>query len=994
MRLESWRSTLRRAAIILAGRIPTEEEYASTRGASVNEFRAVIRNLMQGPEFHEFLIRASNDRLLTDRDPVGMGIIDPAFGHFVKYTNELYRLSEVAFANSGDPYSQERNAYESGVQHGAKRAPLELIAHVVENDLPYSEVLTADYVMANPFAAHAYGASTRFDSPSDVHEFKPSQIVSYYRHGEGFDQQYNAEISHYRIRNPGPLITRWPHAGVLNTKAFLQRYPTTATNRNRARSRWTYYHFLGLDIEKSASRTTDPVALADTNNPTMNNPNCTVCHQVLDPVAGAFQNYGNEGYFRDQWGGMDSLDEFYKTKSADAQAIRGQSWSERATLSWSVPLQAGSATLGLIYTNDFYDDESGDDGRIYLDRLDVVDDLGAVVVSREFEDLGPPFNETGGHYCGGRRYNPDTGEEDHIDLWNGGPECGFFIELEVPTDGVYGIEMVAWAEPHRLYGTGGLARISVAGNPYRAGDVWYRDMREPGFDGETVSDAERGLQWLAGKIVADERFAEATVKFWWLAILGAEVLEVPEVESDADFEGLLLASTAQASEVARLARGFRRGFGGGPPHNLKDLLVEIVLSRWFRSYSLGEQDAIAASALGVAGANRLLTPEELSRKTAALTGFTWGRLREGSQAWRPINEQRGDNLTDGEAYRLLYGGIDSDGVTERAGDVTTVMAGVAKSHALESSCPIVMKDFYLLPREDLRLFAGIDRSISPVSEFSEHFLIHAESWTERETLRLSGRLTAGRNTVGMVFPNNDGGEGGDRNVRLYWANVLSSDGEVVFESSLKNLTPPVAPWGECGHASDWNSETGKHDHFNLHSSCAPVLFDFDVPLTGTYTIEIVAWADQYGEEVAALDVYLASDSSRSAGGKEIKVKLAELYEALLGVSASVNSVAIDDTYRLFVDVWNRKRTSEYGDFNAWGEGIDCDWGSDQTYLDGIVDDAFVWRGDWDWGEGYGWDWERINTHFETIDWSDPHGVARTWVVVLAYLMMDYRYLYL
>ena len=76
-----------------------------------------------------------------------------------------------------------------------------------------------------------------------------------------------------------------PHAGILTMPAFLQRYPSTETNRNRARARWTYKFFLDVDIEKSAARTTDPVALADTNNPTMNNKNCTVCHQRMDPVA-------------------------------------------------------------------------------------------------------------------------------------------------------------------------------------------------------------------------------------------------------------------------------------------------------------------------------------------------------------------------------------------------------------------------------------------------------------------------------------------------------------------------------------------------------------------------------------------------------------------------------------------------------------------------------------------------------------------------------------
>ena len=61
------------------------------------------------------------------------------------------------------------------MQHGFRRAPLELIAHVVESDLPYTEILTADYIMANPMAAAAYGASTRFDNPEDEHEFKSSE---------------------------------------------------------------------------------------------------------------------------------------------------------------------------------------------------------------------------------------------------------------------------------------------------------------------------------------------------------------------------------------------------------------------------------------------------------------------------------------------------------------------------------------------------------------------------------------------------------------------------------------------------------------------------------------------------------------------------------------------------------------------------------------------------------------------------------------------------
>ena len=61
------RKTLRRAALIFAGRNPTDAEYAAAqRGGAA--LRATIRGFMTGPEFHEFLIRGANDRLLTDKD--------------------------------------------------------------------------------------------------------------------------------------------------------------------------------------------------------------------------------------------------------------------------------------------------------------------------------------------------------------------------------------------------------------------------------------------------------------------------------------------------------------------------------------------------------------------------------------------------------------------------------------------------------------------------------------------------------------------------------------------------------------------------------------------------------------------------------------------------------------------------------------------------------------------------------------------------------------
>ena len=140
-----------RAAILFAGRLPTAAEYARAERGPAG-LREAIRGVMEGPGFHEFLIRAANDRLLTDK-AVFQVISDLHFG-FLNLTDAAYALRKA-----GD--ESVRRIWEQQTQFGFQRAPLELIAHVVENDLPYTEILTADYVMANPPADAAYGGRRR-----------------------------------------------------------------------------------------------------------------------------------------------------------------------------------------------------------------------------------------------------------------------------------------------------------------------------------------------------------------------------------------------------------------------------------------------------------------------------------------------------------------------------------------------------------------------------------------------------------------------------------------------------------------------------------------------------------------------------------------------------------------------------------------------------------------------------------------------------------------
>ena len=965
VRMAPVRTTLRRAALIFAGRLPTDAEYAAAyRGGAA--LRATIRGMMTGPAFHEFLIRGANDRLLTDRRD---NIIDDV--RFVDYTNEAYRIKKAAQQRDDlDDYYIWRDR----VQHGAARAPLELIAHVVENDLPYTEILTADYIMANPWAAKAYGASTTFDDPEDINEFKPSRIETYYREHANFLVEHDDDVESPRVLNPGPLQTEYPHAGILNTTAFLLRYPSTATNRNRARARWTYYHFLGVDIEKSASRTTDPVALADTNNPTYWNPACTVCHTVMDPVAGAFQNYGDLGLYRDQDGGFDSLDGHYKEgEHNEPLPIRSGSWDDRGTLSWSVKLAGGPTTLRVVFTNPFHDDRTREQRHIYLDRISITGDTGQTIASHEFEDLPVPVADDG-WLCGEVRDNPVTGRQDHLFLHWGGRQCGIDVAIEMPSDGIYGVDVVAWANRLTQH-EDKFARLAIAVDPYQVGDTWYRDMRPPGFAGEAVPDPEGSLQWLAQKIIADRRFAEATVKFWWPAILGSETVDPPEDKDDAGFEGQLLAANAQHAEVARLAHGFRLGYGRRSPYNLKDLLVETVLSRWFRSEAMHASDPVRSTALHDAGARRLLTPEELSRKTAALTGFEWGRhLR--THCW-PECDPTPSVLTNVDDFRLLYGGIDSDGITERARDLTSVMAGVAKRHAVEASCPIVARELYLLPDAERRLFSGIDQYVTPGRELGSSGEIVAASHRDRQTMTLSGTLAAGTKMVRLTYGNDYWEPGGDRNVRLDRLDVRDSSGRVVVRQELEHL----APLSDCNHPSG--------NHFALHCN-GSLEVPINLPTAGQYTVEVVAWADHGGDEYPVLMIDVSDQDGGGRDSVAIRSKLVELYETLLGVRVAPHSPDVEAAYRLFVEAASRKREVGEDWFDHWA----CNWSSDKFFLDGIVDGAVVKKTNEQGDYYYDYDWDRVHDFLDHVDFSDPSQSAQAWVVVLAYLLMDYRYLYL
>lgn len=247
--------TFRKAAIHLAGRLPTAAEVQKV--TTEEALDAALDALMKEDVFLERVREMYNDTLLTDKyDWYGDGL------NLIN-DDDFPKVEEV---QDSDQYAPIRRRASRAVA----REPLNLVAYVVQQDRPIKEILTADYVVANPFSGVIYDVTTGWANPENENEFKEVKLKTY----------DNTEI---------------PHAGILTTPAFLNRWPTTPTNRSRGRARQVFESFLAFNVLKISERPVDASKITAVDNPTMNSVYCAVCHTTIDPIAGAFRGWAEQG---------------------------------------------------------------------------------------------------------------------------------------------------------------------------------------------------------------------------------------------------------------------------------------------------------------------------------------------------------------------------------------------------------------------------------------------------------------------------------------------------------------------------------------------------------------------------------------------------------------------------------------------------------------------------------------------------------------------------
>jgi len=222
--LLSPREQLIRASVDLRGVHPSEEELLAIE-ASPGLYADFVDRYIDDPRFIERTREVFNQRFLT---------------------------------RTGSTYGQDPGG-ATGDQIAAAIGdePLRLLSYIVDNDLPYSELVLAPYTVASPLLAEVWGLEREA--------------------GDGWT------LAHYTDGRP--------EAGILTMNGVWFRYPSMGGNANRHRANAVSKMLLCDDylsrpivLNRAAvdQLTIDPEAAISEN------PGCQSCHATLDPLSAHF----------------------------------------------------------------------------------------------------------------------------------------------------------------------------------------------------------------------------------------------------------------------------------------------------------------------------------------------------------------------------------------------------------------------------------------------------------------------------------------------------------------------------------------------------------------------------------------------------------------------------------------------------------------------------------------------------------------------------------
>ena len=149
LELLTWTETLRKASLELTGKLPTEQQMQIAAEHGQLGLEAALAELMRDERFYKRMIELYNDHFLTDK--------------YLGRENAIELLDEDVYPNlrwfeRKYPGDDDKALVTND---SLAREPLELIAHVIATERPFTEILTAGYTMATGYSAAVVGRSPR-----------------------------------------------------------------------------------------------------------------------------------------------------------------------------------------------------------------------------------------------------------------------------------------------------------------------------------------------------------------------------------------------------------------------------------------------------------------------------------------------------------------------------------------------------------------------------------------------------------------------------------------------------------------------------------------------------------------------------------------------------------------------------------------------------------------------------------------------------------------
>ena len=224
---ESAPRLLRRMSLDLRGVLPTVEELDAVE-ADPSALEPILDSYLEDPRLADRLVD-----LLAEQWWTRVDVFDIVF--------------EDYFLDPSQEFAFERAVGEE---------PLRLVAQVMVENHPYTEIVTSDTTMANELLGELW--------PLDY----PTGAVGWRR---------------------VPYTDGRPAAGVLATNGFVWRYTATRSNMNRGRA--AALSRLLLCEDYVVRPVTFSAASSDVSNPELairTDPYCVTCHASLDPIAATF----------------------------------------------------------------------------------------------------------------------------------------------------------------------------------------------------------------------------------------------------------------------------------------------------------------------------------------------------------------------------------------------------------------------------------------------------------------------------------------------------------------------------------------------------------------------------------------------------------------------------------------------------------------------------------------------------------------------------------